>query len=108
MQAGIIVRGFIASPSDVQEERERALDVVTKWNAANSLYRSMVIEAVRVETHAEAQVDGTRRRLSTRLTRSLRLPDRHFLVEARHADPKAVSGPLMRSPPLQEPRAGRR
>lgn len=56
MQAGIIVRGFIASPSDVQEERERALDVVTKWNAVNSLDRSMTIEAVRVETHAEAQL----------------------------------------------------
>ena len=56
MQAGIIVRGFIASPSDVQAERERALDVVTKWNAVNSLDREMVVEAVRVETHGESQL----------------------------------------------------
>ena len=56
MQAGIIVRGFIASPSDLQEERDRTLDVVTKWNAVNSLDRSMVIEAVRVETYADAQL----------------------------------------------------
>ena len=56
MQAGIIIRGFIASPSDVTEERKAALDVVTRWNAVNSLDRDMVIEAVRVETHAESQL----------------------------------------------------
>lgn len=56
MQAGVIVRGFIASPSDVQEERKRALDVMTKWNAVNSLDREMVVEAVRVETHGESQL----------------------------------------------------
>ena len=58
MQAGIIIRVFVASPSDVQTERDEVLAVVTRWNAANSFRRKMIVEAVRVETHAESQVVG--------------------------------------------------
>ena len=53
MQPGLIVRGFIASPSDVNPERDAASRVITEWNAANSLARAAIIEPVRVETHAE-------------------------------------------------------
>lgn len=56
MQAGILVRGFIASPSDLPEERNRAVKAVTEWNAINSFDREMMVEAVRVETHAESQL----------------------------------------------------
>jgi hypothetical protein len=53
MQRGLIVRGFVASPSDVDDERKEAVDVIAEWNAANSLTRATIIEAVRIETHAQ-------------------------------------------------------
>lgn len=52
MQQGMIVRAFIASPSDVGAERNKACDVVRDWNASNSLTRAAIVEAVRNETHA--------------------------------------------------------
>jgi len=55
VQAGVIFRVFIASPSDVQKERDLAVDVVTQWNATHSLDKSAILEAVRIETHARAE-----------------------------------------------------
>jgi hypothetical protein len=53
MQRGLIARIFIASPSDVMEERNEACSVIGEWNAANSLTRSVILEPVRVETHSQ-------------------------------------------------------
>ncbi len=53
MQRGSIARIFIASPSDVLEERNEACSVIAEWNAANSLARSVILEPVRVETHSQ-------------------------------------------------------
>ena len=53
MQAGLIVRTFIASPGDVLKERELARKVVAEWNAAHSLDRGAIVEAVMIETHAQ-------------------------------------------------------
>lgn len=56
MQAALIIRTFLASPSDVQPERDEACRVIAEWNAVNSLDRSAIIEPVRIETHAELEL----------------------------------------------------
>ena len=53
MQAALIFRAFMASPGDVQEERDQACRVITDWNAVHSLDRDAIIEPVRLETHAQ-------------------------------------------------------
>ena len=58
MQTVNLIRIFIASPSDVAEERDAACRVTQEWNAAHSLARSMIIEPVRVETHVQAAQGG--------------------------------------------------
>jgi hypothetical protein len=55
MRPALIIRGFLASPSDVQEERNEALKVITEWNAVNSLDREAIIEIVRTETHSSLE-----------------------------------------------------
>ena len=54
MQEGVFVRIFVASPSDVKDERDEACRVIHDWNAANSMTRSVLVEPVRVETHSQA------------------------------------------------------
>jgi hypothetical protein len=54
MQNGQIIRAFIAGPSDVRNEKRKAIDVIAQWNVINSLKESTVIEPVTMETHAEA------------------------------------------------------
>lgn len=46
-----VYRALIASPSDVQEEREATKDVIIQWNAANSRQQGAYIEPVLWETH---------------------------------------------------------
>lgn len=46
-----VYRVLIASPSDVQKEREAAKDVIIRWNAANSRQEGAYIEPVLWETH---------------------------------------------------------
>lgn len=46
-----VYRVLIASPSDVQQEREAAKDVIVRWNAANSRQQGTYIEPVLWETH---------------------------------------------------------
>ncbi len=58
MQNGIFIRVFIASPGDVQNERDAACQVVHQWNAVHSLKKSILIEPVRVETHSHAVQGG--------------------------------------------------
>lgn len=58
MQAGALVRVFIASPGDVTPEREEACRVISDWNAAHSISRAVLIEPVRVETHARLVQGG--------------------------------------------------
>jgi hypothetical protein len=52
MQPAIIVRGFIAGPSDVEEEKRAAIDAFGRWNGRHSRIRRIIIEPVRMETHA--------------------------------------------------------
>src|SRR5258706_15463283 len=56
MQAALIVRAFLASPNDVQAERDAACEVIAEWNAVNSLDRAAIIEPVRIETHAQLEL----------------------------------------------------
>lgn len=58
MQNGVFIRVFIASPGDVQNERDAACQVVNRWNAVHSLKKSILIEPVRVETHSHAVQGG--------------------------------------------------
>ena len=58
MQTGTFIRVFIASPGDVQAERDKACHVIQTWNAAHSLSKSVLIEPVRVETHSHAVQGG--------------------------------------------------
>lgn len=51
-QQGTILRVLIASPSDVQQERQAIPEVIAAWNAANSLERAVIIEPVKWESHA--------------------------------------------------------
>lgn len=46
-----VYRVLIASPSDVQRERDAAKDVIMRWNAANSRQQDVYIEPVLWETH---------------------------------------------------------
>ncbi|MFB6307163.1 MAG: methyltransferase domain-containing protein, partial [Flavobacteriales bacterium] len=46
-----VYRVLIASPSDVQEERKAARDVVIKWNGANSRKEDVYLEPVMWESH---------------------------------------------------------
>lgn len=52
MQPGVLVRIFVASPGDVHQERDEVSKVIRDWNAAHSLALAVLIEPVRVETHA--------------------------------------------------------
>ena len=46
------VKILIASPSDVEKEREYALEVIREWNARNSDERKLLLEAVLWESHS--------------------------------------------------------
>src|SRR5262249_10280564 len=47
---GRVYRVLIASPSDVTEERDAAVDVIQEWNVAHSNARQVVVLPVRWET----------------------------------------------------------
>ncbi|ACF46472.1 protein of unknown function DUF323 [Prosthecochloris aestuarii DSM 271] len=49
------IRILIASPSDVQEERKRAIEVIRQWNASQE---SVFLEAIDWETYAAPEGDG--------------------------------------------------
>ncbi len=48
----IVYRILIASPSDVDEEREVAARVIQDWNDLNSFNKKIVLLPVRWETHS--------------------------------------------------------
>jgi len=50
-----ILRVFIASPSDLTEERQAATEAVNDWNAQHAIAESMVLLPVKWETHAAPQ-----------------------------------------------------
>jgi len=50
---------LIASPSDVEEEREIAVKVIREWNDLHSYSRGVVLLPLRWETHSAAEY-GTR------------------------------------------------
>jgi hypothetical protein len=45
------LRVLIASPSDVERERETLTSVINRWNAANSTSTGIILEPIRWETH---------------------------------------------------------
>jgi hypothetical protein len=92
-QQGFLVRLFIASPSDVAEEREAAVRVVTDWNAAHSLRRKALIEAVRMETHAQAALgDHPQTIINRQLLDRCNLLIAIFWSRLGSPTPKAASG----------------
>jgi hypothetical protein len=50
-----ILRVFIASPSDLTEERQAATEAVSDWNAQHAIAESVVLLPVKWETHAAPQ-----------------------------------------------------
>jgi hypothetical protein len=48
----VVCRILIASPSDVEKERQVIASVIERWNAANSKSMGLVLEPVRWESHA--------------------------------------------------------
>jgi hypothetical protein len=50
---------FIASPSDVTDEREIAVSVIQEWNDLRSAHDQLVILPMRWETHSSPEY-GTR------------------------------------------------
>ena len=52
LQQATVYRIFIASPSDVVDERGAISEVIRSWNAANSLSYGVILEPVSWETHA--------------------------------------------------------
>lgn len=57
-QQGTILRVLIASPGDVQQERQAIPEVIAAWNAANSLDRAIIIEPIKWESHAVPGLEG--------------------------------------------------
>lgn len=49
------IRILVASPSDVQEERKRAIELIRQWNASQE---SVILEAIDWETYAAPEGDG--------------------------------------------------
>jgi hypothetical protein len=56
---GRVFRVLIASPSDVEEEREIAVRVIQEWNDLNAYSRQVVVLPLRWETHTAPEF-GTR------------------------------------------------
>jgi hypothetical protein len=54
-----VFRILIASPSDVQEEREQIVKIIQEWNDTNSFDRKIVLLPLRWETHSAPEL-GTR------------------------------------------------
>ncbi|MGY4282033.1 hypothetical protein ACVWXO_001253 [Bradyrhizobium sp. LM2.7] len=50
-----VFRVFIASPSDLTEERDSATEVINDWNAQHAAAEGVVLLPVRWETHARPQ-----------------------------------------------------
>src|SRR5216684_9295766 len=48
----IVFRVLIASPSDVERERETVANAIGQWNAAHSTSMGVMLEPIRWETHA--------------------------------------------------------
>ncbi len=54
--AARVIQILIASPGDVQEEREIISEVIYEWNYVNSRDRSIVLLPIRWETHASPEM----------------------------------------------------
>lgn len=51
-RAAIVLRILIASPSDVEEERQILTQVIHDWNAVHSLQQKLILEPLKWETHS--------------------------------------------------------
>lgn len=54
--AARVLQILVASPGDVQDERQIISDVIYEWNYANSRERSIVLLPIRWETHASPEM----------------------------------------------------
>ena len=52
-----IIRAFVGSPTDLENERKIIPEVIEQWNVMNSLHRSVIIHPVRWETHASPNLE---------------------------------------------------
>jgi len=52
----IVFRALIASPSDVEQEREIVAQSIERWNAAHSASMGVMLEPIQWETHAHPAV----------------------------------------------------
>lgn len=52
----LVYRVLIASPSDVEKERERIPEVMAEWNAQNSADTGIVFVPVKWETHSTPEM----------------------------------------------------
>jgi len=89
-----IYRVLISSPSDVEEERNAAHEVVDKWNACNdAMQNGIFVEPVRWETHATPQAgDRPQEILNKQLVRTCDFMVAFFGSRIGTATGKAVSG----------------
>ncbi|MBZ5600552.1 MAG: DUF4062 domain-containing protein [Acidobacteriia bacterium] len=51
-RAAIVLRILIASPSDVEKERELFTDVIHTWNGVHSQEQQVILEPIKWETHS--------------------------------------------------------
>ncbi|MEC2076391.1 hypothetical protein [Metabacillus fastidiosus] len=54
----LVLQVLIASPSDVQEERNTIPEVIYKWNALNAEHEEVVLLPVKWETHSLSEYRG--------------------------------------------------
>jgi hypothetical protein len=53
-----VIEAFIASPSDVEQERRIVREVIAEWNAVYARDRSVVLLPVAWETHSSPELGG--------------------------------------------------
>jgi hypothetical protein len=56
VQAGLIFRALVASPSDCIHERKIIPEVISSWNAVHSLNSAAIIEPILWETHSHPAI----------------------------------------------------
>jgi hypothetical protein len=57
-RSATVLRTLIASPSDVERERETLANVIERWNAANSNSMGIMLDPIRWETHSYPATGG--------------------------------------------------
>ena len=76
---------FIASPSDVQRERDLTAKVIDEWNILHSRERGVVLQPVRWETHSSPEMGAPPQRILNKANcRCVRYGRWHLLDSTWH------------------------